>query len=57
MLGVLVNTNYTLRPLNLASILERLVKALYSYTATQLHSYRSSTSSDRLQLSYSKLGV
>jgi hypothetical protein len=57
MLGVLVNTNYTLRPLNVASILERLVKALYSYTAIQLHSYRSSTSSDRLQLSYSKLGV
>jgi hypothetical protein len=57
MLVVLVNTNYTLRPSNLAPILERLAKAAYSHKATQLHSYRSSISSDRLQLSYSRLGV
>jgi hypothetical protein len=35
MLGVLVNKNYTLRPSNLAPILERLAKAPYSHTATQ----------------------
>jgi hypothetical protein len=57
MLGVLVNTNYTPRPSKLAPILERLAKALYSHTATQPHSHRSSISSDRLQLSYFKLGV
>jgi hypothetical protein len=53
MLGVLVDTSYTPRPSNLtlAPILKRLAKALYSYTATDL------ACSDRLQLSYSKLGV
>jgi autotransporter translocation and assembly factor TamB len=35
MLGVLINANYTPRPSNLASILERLAKAPYSHTATQ----------------------
>jgi hypothetical protein len=35
MLGVLVDTSYTLGPLNRAPILERLAKAAYSYTATQ----------------------
>lgn len=34
-LGVLVNTDYTARPSNLALILERLAKAPYSYTITQ----------------------
>jgi hypothetical protein len=36
MLGVLVNTNYTPRLSNLAAILERLAKAPYSHTATDL---------------------
>jgi hypothetical protein len=57
MLGVLVDTKYTLRASNLAPILERFAKAQYSHTATQPHSHRSNLSSDRLQLSYSKLGV
>jgi hypothetical protein len=61
MLGVLVNTSYTLRPLNLtlAPILKRLAKARYRYTAIQPHSYIATdlAYSDRLQLSYSKLGV
>jgi hypothetical protein len=39
MLVVLVNTNYTPRPSNLAPILERLAKAPYSHTATQPHSH------------------
>jgi hypothetical protein len=50
MLGVLIDTSYTPRPSNL-SILKRLAKA------TQPHSHRSSISRDRLQLSYSKLGM
>jgi hypothetical protein len=51
MLGVLVDTSYTPRPSNLAPILKRLAKAPYSHTAKDL------VCSDRLQLSYSKLGV
>jgi hypothetical protein len=59
MLGVLVDTSYTPRPSNLAPILKRLAKALYSHTATQPHSHTATdlACSDRLQLSYSKLGV
>jgi hypothetical protein len=57
MLGVLVNTSYTPRLSNLAPILERLAKAPYSHTATHPHGHRSSISSDKLQVSYSKLGM
>jgi hypothetical protein len=38
MLGVLVDESYTPRPSNLAPILERLAKVLYSHPATDLAS-------------------
>jgi hypothetical protein len=63
-LGVFVDTSYTPGPLTLAmllslfsGILDCLAMALYSHTATQPHSHRSTVSRHKLQLSCFKLSM